>query len=105
MEDIWRKNTKEVAEEYANPNRFGFGNGSYFYDDFYGPDYYIQEQKRLKDIIQKMKPKPEPDVKLSLKPDKNLQSQINKLKKRAMPRVQKTMKKAAKVIKFFKLIF
>lgn len=52
---MWRKNTKEVAEEYAKPERFGFGNGSYFYDNYYGPNYYVHEQQRLKNIVEQKK--------------------------------------------------
>ena len=55
MEEIWRKNTTEVAEEYSSADRFGFGNGSYFYDNYYGPNYYVHEQQRLKNIVESKK--------------------------------------------------
>jgi hypothetical protein len=55
VEDMWRKNTQEVAEEYAQPDRFGFGHGSYFYDNYYGPNYYVHEQQRLKNIVEEKK--------------------------------------------------
>jgi len=43
VEEIWRKNTQEVAEEYTSADRTGLGSGSYFYDNYYGPNYYVHE--------------------------------------------------------------
>ena len=55
MDEIWRKNTQEVAEEYSSADRIGFGNGSYFYDNYYGPNYYVHEQQRLRNIVESKK--------------------------------------------------
>lgn len=95
VEDIWRKNAKDVSEEYGAPDRFGFGNGSYFYDNCYGPNYYIQEQKRLKGIVEKMKPKPEKKQKAI--ESKALKHQIKEIQKLKGPKIIKRNKMMGKV--------
>lgn len=55
VEEIWKKNTQEVAEEYTSADRTGLGSGSYFYDNYYGPNYYVHEQQRLKNIVESKK--------------------------------------------------
>ena len=49
--DIWRENAKKTARQYADVQGISYSYGSYFYDNYVGPYYYVQEQKRLKKIV------------------------------------------------------
>lgn len=50
-EDVWKSNHKKVREEYSNPGRVQQAFGSYFYDAYVGPYYYVHEQQRLQNIV------------------------------------------------------
>ena len=53
MNDFWSKKTSEVSREYegSGNNQISMGHGSYFYDNYYGPNYYVQEQNRLRGVV------------------------------------------------------
>ena len=51
VSDIWRENARKTARQYADVQGVNYSYGSYFYDNYVGPYYYIQEQKRLKKIV------------------------------------------------------
>lgn len=84
-----------MNKEYADPERFGFGNGSYFYDNLYSPNYYIQEQKRLKQIVKK-KAKPKKS-KGKVEPSQELKNQIKNLQKMKVPARQWKKRQGGKV--------
>lgn len=52
VSDMWKTKNQEVLDQYGDPNANSFQYGSYFYDDYTGPYYYVQEQRRLKKIVQ-----------------------------------------------------
>jgi hypothetical protein len=52
VSDMWKVKNQEVLDQYGDPNANSFQYGSYFYDDYTGPYYYVQEQRRLKKIVQ-----------------------------------------------------
>ena len=51
ISDIWRENSRKTARQYADVQGINYSYGSYHYDNYVGPYYYIQEQKRLKKIV------------------------------------------------------
>lgn len=52
VDDIWKEKNKEVLEQYGDPSSaMNYSYGSYFYDNYVGPYYYVQEQRRLRKIV------------------------------------------------------
>lgn len=51
VDDIWKDNNRKVLAEYGDPNSDRALFGSYFYDNYTGPYYYVQEQRRLRNIV------------------------------------------------------
>jgi len=51
VDDLWKQKNAAVLKEYGDPTAVNYTYGSYFYDNYVGPYYYVQEQQRLRNIV------------------------------------------------------
>jgi hypothetical protein len=76
---MWKAKAKAVAEEYSDPTRPGLGAGSYFYDNYHGPNYYVAEQQRLKNVVESNKDHGHPNFSKAHLQNLIMQSVMNKM--------------------------